>query len=296
MTTPARPESKFLTVNGLRLHYLDWGKPGAPPILCIHGYTSSAEAFSGLARHFQDRFHFIVPDVRGHGESAWSPTEDYPLDDRVGDLEAIVDQLEMEKFGLIGTSMGGTMAMVYAEAHPERVARLVINDIGPDREAGSQRIMDLVARRPVEFATLEEAMAYRRQVSPVVASRTEADQRELALGVLRRRPDGHWIWKMDPAYMRPAKSGSPTPRPNLWPVLERLTGPTLVVWGTESDVLSEAQARRMVEVLPAGELVRVPGVAHAPALIEPVVLAALERFLAGLEQAFPATKPSRRVQ
>ncbi len=281
MTTPAQPESKFLTVNGLRLHYLDWGKPGAPPILCNHGYTSSAEAFSGLARHFQDRFQFIVPDVRGHGESAWSPTEDYPLDDRVGDLEAVVDQLEMEKFGLIGTSMGGTMALVYAGAHPERVARLVINDIGPDREAGSQRIMDLVARRPVEFATLEEAMAYRRQVSPVVASRTEADQRELAFGVLRRRPDGHWIWKMDPAYTRPPMSGSPVPRPNLWPVLERLNCPTLVVWGTESDVLSEAQARRMVEVLPVGELVPVPGVAHAPALIEPVVLAALDRFLGG---------------
>jgi len=284
MTIPAQPESKFLTVNGLRLHYLDWGKPGAPPILCIHGYTSSAEAFSGLARHFQDRFHFIVPDVRGHGESAWSPTEDYPLDDRVGDLEAIVDQLEIEKFGLIGTSMGGTMAMVYAGTHSERVARLVINDIGPDREAGSQRIMDLVARRRVEFATLEEAMAYRRQVSPVVASRTEADQRELALGVLRRRPDGHWIWKMDPAYTRPPKPGSPAaPRPNLWPVLERLSCPTLVAWGTESDVLSEAQARRMVEVLPVGELVQVPGVAHAPALIEPVVLTALDRFLGGLD-------------
>ena len=284
MTIPAQPESKFLTVNGLRLHYLDWGKPGAPPILCIHGYTSSAEAFSGLARHFQDRFHFIVPDVRGHGESAWSPTEDYPLDDRVGDLEAIVDQLEIEKFGLIGTSMGGTMAMVYAGTHSERVARLVINDIGPDREAGSQRIMDLVARRRVEFATLEEAMAYRRQVSPVVASRTDADQRELALGVLRRRPDGHWIWKMDPAYTRPPKPGSPAaPRPNLWPVLERLSCPTLVAWGTESDVLSEAQARRMVEVLPVGELVQVPGVAHAPALIEPVVLTALDRFLGGLD-------------
>jgi pimeloyl-ACP methyl ester carboxylesterase len=281
MTNPAQPESKFLSVNGLRLHYLDWGKPGASLILCIHGYTSSAEAFSGLARHFQDRFHFIVPDVRGHGESAWSPTGDYTLDDRVGDLEAIVDQLETEKFALIGTSMGGTMAMVYAGAHPERVARLVINDIGPDREPGSQRIMDLVARRPVDFATLEEAMAYRQQVSPGVASRTEADQRELALGVLRRRPNGHWIWKMDPAYFRPPTPGSPAPRPNLWPVLERLTCPTLVVWGTESDVLSEAQARRMVEVLPVGELVPIPRVTHAPALIEPVVLAALDRFLGG---------------
>src|SRR2546428_11284895 len=102
---------------------------------------------------------------------------------------------------------------------------------------------------------------------------------------------------MSRAYSRPPKPGSPAaPRPNLWPVLERLSCPTLVVWGTESGVLSEGQARRMVEVLPVGELVQVPGVAHAPALIGPVVLAALERFLAGLEQAFPATKRSRRAQ
>src|SRR5207247_4029258 len=137
-----------------------------------HGYTSSAETFSGLARHFQDRFHFIVPDVRGHGESAWSPTEDYPLSDRVADLEGIADQLELEKFNLIGTSMGGAMAMVYAGAHPERVTRLSIHEIGPRREADSQRIMDLVARRALEFATLEEGTAYRRKVSPAVAGRT----------------------------------------------------------------------------------------------------------------------------
>src|SRR2546428_13290682 len=102
---------------------------------------------------------------------------------------------------------------------------------------------------------------------------------------------------MDPASTRSPTPETPAaPRPNLWPVLERLSCPALVVWGTESDVLSEGQARRMVEVLPVGELVQVPGVAHAPALIEPVVLAALERFLTGLEQAFPATKRSRRAQ
>ena len=72
MTTHSQPRSTFLTVNGLRLHYLDWGNAGAPPVVCVHGYTSSAEAFNALARHFQDRFHLIVPDVRGHGESAWS--------------------------------------------------------------------------------------------------------------------------------------------------------------------------------------------------------------------------------
>jgi pimeloyl-ACP methyl ester carboxylesterase len=99
--------------------------------------------------------------------------------------------------------------------------------------------------------------------------------------VLRRQADGRWVWKMDPAYIQQRVQRGPSPRPALWPVLQRLPCPTLVVWGMESDVLSEAQARRMVEVLPQGELVAVPGVGHAPTLVEPVVLAALDRFLGG---------------
>jgi pimeloyl-ACP methyl ester carboxylesterase len=271
-------------VNGLRLHYLDWGDPSAPPVVCVHGYTSSAQAFNAPARHFQGRFHSIVPDVRGHGESAWSPTGAYQYSDQVGDLEGIVDQLGLEQFTLIGTSMGGIIVMAYAGAHPERLARLVINDIGPDAEVGSQRITQMVGDRPEEFTSLEDAMAYRRQMSPIVATRSEEDQRELALGVLQQRPEGPWIWKMDPKYIRQRVQQGPPPRPASWPALRRIPCPVLVVWGVESDVLSEAQARRMVEVMPRGELVAVPGVGHAPTLMEPVALAALERFLGAPEE------------
>ena len=294
MTTHSQPHSTFLTVNGLRLRYLDWGNAGAPPVVCVHGYTSSAEAFNAPARHFQDRFHLTVPDVRGHGESAWSPTGAYQYSDQVSDLEGITNQLGLERFILIGTSMGGIIAMAYAGAHPERLSRLVINDIGPDAEVGSQRITQTVGDRPEMFATLEDAMAYRRSVSPIAARRSQEDQRELALGVLRQQPDGQWVWKMDSAYIQQrVQHGSPR-RPALWPVLQRLPCPTLVVWGMESDILSEAQARRMVEILPQGELVAVPGVGHAPTLMEPVVLTALERFL-GVGEAVASPSAAQRV-
>jgi len=279
MTTPLPPTSKLLTVNGLGLHYLDWGDASAPPVVCVHGYTSSAQAFNAPARHFHDRLHIIAPDVRGHGESAWSLAGANQYGDQVSDLAELVDQLGLARFTLIGTSMGGIIAMAYAGAHPERLLRLVINDIGPDVEGGSQRITQTVGSRPEEFATLDDAMAYRREVSPIVARRSAEDQRELALGVLRQRGDGRWVWKMDPAYIQQRVQRGAPPRPALWPVLQRLPFPTLVVWGAESDVLSEAQARRMVEVLPYGELVSVPGVGHAPTLVEPVALAALEQFL-----------------
>lgn len=280
MTTRLQPQSQTLTVNGLRVHSLDWGNAGAPSVVCVHGFASSAQAFNALARHFAPRFHILVPDVRGHGDSAWSPTEAYHCSDRVGDLAAFVDQLRLAQLTLIGTSMGGRIAMAYAREHPERLVRLVINDIGPDVEGGLQRITQRLDTRPEAFATLDDAIAYRRQVS--VIRRSAEDERGLARGVLRQGPDGQWVRKMDPAYIRQRRQPGGRPQPALWPVLEHLPCPTLVVWGTESDILSEAQARRMVDVLPQGELVAVPGVGHAPTLVEPVVLAALERFLSGL--------------
>jgi pimeloyl-ACP methyl ester carboxylesterase len=279
MTTRLEPASQAIDVNGLRVHYLDWGNPGAPPVVCVHGYTSSAQAFNALARRLHDRYHFVAMDVRGHGESAWSPAGAYQYRDQVGDLAVVVDKLGLSRFTLIGTSMGGIIAMAYAGAHPDRLTHLVINDIGPDVEAGSQRITQMVGSRPDEFGTLDDAMAYRRQMSPIVAGRALDDQRELALGVLRQRPDGCWIWKMDPAYIEQRVKIGPPERPALWPALQRVTCPTLVVWGSDSDVLSEAQARRMVDTLADGEFVTVSGVGHAPTLVEPAVVTALERFL-----------------
>jgi pimeloyl-ACP methyl ester carboxylesterase len=282
MPTAQQPTSKFLTANGLRLHYLEWGGSDAPPIVCVHGYTSSAEAFNAPSRHFQDRFRILAPDVRGHGESAWSPAGAYQYTDQVGDLVALVDQLGLPPFVLIGTSMGGIIAMTYAAERADRLRGLVINDIGPDPEPGSQRITGLVGSRPASFASLDAAMSYRRHVSPIVAGRSLEDQRELALGVLRQRPDGSWGWKIDPAYIEQRVARGAPPRPLLWPGLATLPIPTLVVWGTDSDVLSEAQATRMVETLPRGGLVAIRNVGHAPTLTEPASLATLERFFDAL--------------
>ena len=283
MTTSIQPLSRILRVNDLDLHYLEWGAADAPPIVCVHGYTGSADAFNALARHLQDRFHIFALDVRGHGESAWSPSGAYRYEDQAGDLGGFVGGLGLDKFVLIGTSMGGIIAMTHVAECPDRLSGLVINDIGPEAEAGTQRITQMVGSRPDEFASLEEAMAYRRSASPILAARSAEDQHELALGVLRQRADGKWRWKMDPAYIRQRVEHGAPARPPLWPALQALPCPTLVVWGIESDVLSEAQALRMVDVLPRGELVRVPGIGHAPTLVEPVVLAALDRFLGGLQ-------------
>ena len=282
MSELAQPKTIHITVNGLPLRYLDWGNDAAPPLVCVHGYTSSAEAFNGFARHFRDRFHIVALDVRGHGDSAWSPDGAYAYRDQAADLAAIADQLGLDQFILLGTSMGGLIAMTYAMDHAKRLRALLLNDIGPSVESGNMRITQMVGSRPETFPSLDAAMAYRREASAIVAARNPADQRELALGVLKPRPDGSWGWKMDHAYISQRIERGPPARPDLWPTLAQLACPTLVIWGTTSDVLSEAQVQRMIETLPKGELLSVPGVAHAPSLVERASLAGLESFLMGL--------------
>ncbi len=276
---PEQAVRRAIEVNGLRISYLDWGNPDAPPMICVHGYTGSAEAFNAFAAHLRDRFHIVAPDVRGHGDSAWSPKGEYQYADQVADLAGFADALSFERFTLVGTSMGGLIGMAYATEHGDRLTRFVINDIGPDLEVGSQRITANVGARPDSFASLDEAIEYRRSMSANLAKRSEEDQRELALGVLREATDKRWHWKLDPRYVSQRIEFGPPARPPMWPTLQALQCPTLVVWGTASDVLSQAQAARMVEVLPASELLAVPDAEHAPSLIEPEARAGIDAFL-----------------
>lgn len=279
--TSIQPTSRYLKINGLNLHHLDWGNPDAPTLVYVHGLTGTAHAFDGPARRFQSRYHIIATDVRGRGESAWSPEGLYEYEDYVADLSEIVNGLGLGRFTLVGTSMGGIIAIAYAGAHPDRLERLVINDIGPDVESGSYRISDAIAATPTAFASLAEVLEYLRQRFPTRARMSASEQEEQVRYALKQETDGRWVWKWDPE-LRRQRAASPTlTRPPLWPVLANLQCPTLVVWGMQSDVLSEAQSERMVKTLAHGQRVPVPGVGHAPSLLEPEAIKALDGFLVG---------------
>jgi esterase len=234
-----QPTHKSVAVNGLRIHYLEWGPANAPPVVCVHGYTGSADAFNALARHFQHRLRFIAPDVRGHGDSDWSPEGAYGYLDQMSDVAGAGRP--------VGTGAVRADRHLDGRGHRDGLCRracaaaqgLVINDVGPDIEQGSARITSMVGARPSAFATLDEAMTYRAANSPILAARPAEDQRELALGVLKETADGRWVWKMDPAYIEQRVTRGAPVRPDLWPALKALACPTQVIWGTTSDVLGE---------------------------------------------------------
>jgi esterase len=275
----AQPRDVFLEVNGLRLHHLEWGDVSSPALVCVHGLGGNGHAFDGLARRMVGRYRVIAVDVRGRGDSAWATDKQYSVPVYATDLEGIVDQLGLEKFTLLGTSMGGRIAMEYASRHPERLERLVINDIGPDAEAGSDRITQNQANVPESFASLEEAAAYRAGTSSVSKNLPSEVQVERMGYDLRKGQDGRFYWKHDPEWQRQRATGGTPTYGYLWDALKAFEAPTLVLWGTASDVLSEGQALRMVETLKRGALVPVPGVGHAPTLNEPAAAEALENFL-----------------
>lgn len=288
MSPSTSPVSRFVTVNGLRLHYLDWGNAAAPPLVCVHGFRGNAHAFDGPARHFRDRLHVIAVDVRGRGDSAWSPEGAYELGDYVSDLEGTVDALGLGSFSLVGTSMGGRIAMAYAGKHPEKLDRLIINDIGPDSEAGSDRITGEAATTPETFTSLDEAIAYRRKLNTALGRLSDEAQREQALYNVRQASDGRWVWKNDLTFLKQRSDRGASGYPELWDVLARFQRPALLVWGAKSDVLSDAQAKKIIATLPKGEIVTVPDVGHAPSLLEPAAVEALDRFLAPITAKTPA--------
>ena len=281
----AQPRDVYLEVNGLKLHQLEWGDAASSALVCVHGLTSNAHAFDGLARRMSDRYRVISVDVRGRGDSAWATDGEYNQNAYVADLEGTVEALQLQKFSLVGTSMGGRIAMEYAGRHADRLERLVINDIGPDAESGSDRITRNQANVPESFASIEKAAAFRAGTSPVFTNLPAAEQIERMGYDLRKADDGRFYWKHDPEFQRQRVSkGTPT-YGYLWDVLKRLEMPVLLLWGTASDVLSEGQALRIVETLKRGALVPVPGVGHAPTLNEPAAAEALENFLARVPAA-----------
>jgi pimeloyl-ACP methyl ester carboxylesterase len=266
---------QLIVLNGLRFHYRDWPKEGAQTLLLLHGFTGHARSWDTLARAMNDRYRVIALDQRGHGESGWAP--EYSVESMVSDVDAFVRALSLQRFVLLGLSMGGRNAYHYVARHPEQVERLVIVDIGPEiPAAGSQRIRTGVEASDV-FDTAEEAVARSRAANPLAP---EAELRHRALNNLMRLDDGRWTFRYDKGLR---DNSRPLPRPTPedgWAAVKVIACPTLLVRGAESDILAPETAQRMVAEMKDCRLVEVPRAGHSIPLDNPEgFVAAVRTFL-----------------
>jgi pimeloyl-ACP methyl ester carboxylesterase len=257
----AGAEDRFLTVNGLRLHYLDWGNAGKPPFLMLHGIGRVAHSFDHIAPRFQNDYHVMAIDMRGHGDSAWSPEGAYLVEDYVKDLDAFVTQLNLRGVTLLGNSTGGRVVQVYAGMHPERVARLVVEDVGPQR---TNEIASGFARRVEQesngWASEDELVASLMRNGGKVA---EELQRNYAHFGTKRREDGRIVWKRDPNLV---KGFVPT---DLWEYVRRIQAPAIYILGGASTIVPPETQEQLKKTLPDCRIVIMPGLGHYPHLEAP---------------------------
>ncbi len=282
---------RFLSVNGVNLHFQDWvGTDQSAPLLMVHGVTQQSHVFDPVARLLHQRYHCIALDLRGHGDSDRAEPASYQYTVYAADVVALLDELGIKKTHYLGTSLGGRIAMTIAASQTDRFSSLALNDISPQPASpGTARIVDVFGGDKPPFPTVEAyveqvVFAYRPwlRAMPVeaVAKSARWSLREVAGGF---RP------KFDPRVLGRLTGGDSASldKDMLWRGFRNIACPILLLRGEQSDIVSTESVRLMQTARPQLQVVEIPGVGHVPALNEPASQKALEHF-------FLSTPPNSR--
>ncbi len=242
--TPCPTSHNFISQR-LRLHYVDWGNPAAPPLLLLHGGRDHCRNWDWVAADLARDWHVIAPDLRGHGDSAWSPDGNYGMAAFVYDLAQLIHGLQLAPLTIVAHSLGGNIALRYAGLYPGNVAKIVaIEGLGPSpaqREkmgaAGADdrmrrwidEVRGLAARQPKRYASIDAALA---RMMAENAHLSEAQARHLTAHGVLQNEDGSFSWKFD-NYNR-AWSPVDIAYADLEALWGRIACPTLLVYGAES--------------------------------------------------------------
>jgi len=272
---------------GLSMHgfhqvaYTEWGAPGEGQVLiCVHGLTRTGRCFDFLAQALEDRYRVACPDMPGRGKSHWFPNPAlYRPPAYLADLNVLIARMDTAEVDWVGTSMGGILGMMLAAQPNTPIRKLVVNDVGPFIDkAALARIGGYIGLDPT-FRSLEALEAYLREVHAPFGPLTDAQWRHLAIHSARRdEPAEVWRLHYDPALAKPFREDS-AEDVDLWAVWEAITCPVLIIRGADSDILLHETAEEMLTRGPGAELVELPGIGHAPALMDPAQIAVIRDWL-----------------
>jgi len=284
------------SADGLRLHYRDYAAAGGgngarPTLLCLPGLTRNARDYEGVAPRLADAgWRVLAVSFRGRGESA--PARDaatYVPGTYADDLALLLDELGVARAVLVGTSLGGLVAMLLAERRPGLVAGAALNDVGPELEPrGLQRIRGYVGRASSWPTWMHAARAVREAQEHAYPDYDLTDWLAMTKRLYRLSGSGRVVLDYDLRIAEPLRAAATSglPATDWWAALRALgDAPVLILRGERSDVLGAAAATRAAAALSGAELVTVPGVGHAPTLGEPAAAAALDRLLSRVEGA-----------
>jgi len=283
MAEAAFSEGKWQSEDGLSLYYRDYpGGNGKPPLLCLHGLTRNARDFEPFAERFAGEWRLIVPDMRGRGHSEYSrDSASYALGMYVADVTSLLRHLDCGPVVIVGTSMGGMIAMQIAVETAWPLAAVVVNDIGPELESeGLERIREVVGQGGSFETWMHAARHLRDQAGRTHPDYQIGDWLAYAKRVMVLAGNGRIVFDYD---MKIAEPFAATDAANidLWPAFRALRDvPTLALRGQLSDLLSAATLKAMKAEMPAIKTVTVKRVGHPPTLAEPDAQKAIASFLA----------------
>jgi len=278
-------EHRYTAQDGLSLYYRSYGDPlsGKTPVLCLPGLARNSKDFHRPATRWSADRWIVCPDYRGRGRSAYDPnSENYQPSIYINDLHHLVMVAGMHRAVVVGTSMGGLLACAMGAAMPGLLRGIVLNDVGPDIPAdGLDRIMSYLSEDSLQ-PDWQTAVRSFKAMLPNLSLRTEEDWRAAAEATWREGEDGmlHFDWDIhivDPVLKK-------RPLPDLWALYRSVRHrPVLAIRGGASDVLLPETFARMAKEHPGLEQVTIEGVGHVPTLMETEAVAAIDRFLARVD-------------
>jgi pimeloyl-ACP methyl ester carboxylesterase len=283
-------EKFFRSADGLQLYFRDYaGDARKAPVLCLHGLTRNSRDFAALAAHIAPARRVIVPDQRGRGRSQYDPQWlNYHPRTYVDDMWTLLSELSIERVIVVGTSLGGLMAMLMAATRPQALAGVVLNDIGPEIDpTGVARIQSYAGRLPPVRSWDDAAAQMKMTFGLAMPEYTEQQWLAFARQSFDEGEDGAPRLAADPKIGDAIRSipAPPGAAQAMWLALGQLRNiPALALRGAHSDLLSAATFERMGREAPGMVTVTVANRGHAPQLDEPDSLRAIDAFLSGLRE------------
>ena len=264
-----QPKEGFFNYDGLNIHYWEWGDPEAETFVFVHGVRDQGRSWEPFIAAIRNRGfplkHAVALDLRGHGESEWPiTTRGYQHEDFLADLAGLLRHLDKEALTIIGHSLGGSMALLYAGAFPEKVRRLVLlESLGPFARSDDE-VPNIIAERlkgrdyveiPFPYPSVEAAAESLQKKFPLIPDDAAV---QMALHGTRKR-GGFYRWKHDPILRY--RTTTALSEGQIEAFIRRIKCPILFVYGTESDFMRSVRGRR-VKLFPNAQIVPVEGAGH----------------------------------
>ncbi|MQR02293.1 alpha/beta fold hydrolase [Glaciimonas soli] len=268
------------------VHYKEWGDINNPRVLlCLHGLVRASGDFDFIAQELAQTYRIICPDLVGRGLSdRLADPQYYQVEQYVKDVVTLLDDLQLRQFSILGTSLGGIVAMVLASLSGYIVTNLILNDVGMALRADAMRALGTHVAQNLQFSSFDEAAAYVQKISAGVGPHSAAQWQVLASNALRQSADGAWELHYDPALSVPLLAATQVTAQQgeqaLWKLYDALSCRVLLIRGEQSTMLSRETAMELTQRGPRAALVEVVGVGHAPTFLHREQVALVRDFLA----------------